>query len=280
MTRVAWGLCLLTLVGCARIGDSFGGDGDDGSDVPDDVTEIPADAWTRLATARCEARSRCDCAEPLDMATCVDAYVAQLSEEVEGLDLDFSPACLEEILDFYAEIRCETGAQTLSFRPQCPLLAGDGREPCVLLSGLEGQGSTCSWSSQCHSDGVCRDGYPFLNSVEIGQPCTRDVAPGQESMPCDYEGYCDPTQYVCVPDVGIGEACPDATACSIEAYCAGPNASAPDTCQPRAKVGDACEPGSGYEGCETLCDDGGCAAIECVDGICQPPPPYVCLGPG
>ena len=227
------------VVGCARIGDSFGGD-DDGSEVPDEVTDVPDDAWTRLATARCEARSRCECAEPLDMATCLDTYVAQLSEEVAGLELQFSPACFEEILDFYAEVRCETWSEVPS-RPQCRLMAGDGREPCIFTS-LPAEASTCRWGSQCHSDGACRDGYPFLH-------------------------------------MGIGEPCPDGTACSLEAYCAGPNAEAPGTCQPTAKVGEACEPGSSYEGCETLCTESACSSIECVDGVCQPPSPYVCLGP-
>lgn len=233
---------------------------------------VPDDAAERFAQARCDARARCECVAPLDVAACREHYRNAFEDGLAALEEPtFSNGCFEEILAFYDSAECDVAAEVgFSGRPRCRLTAGSSAAECTSFNGFAFFACDCRSDLSC-VNGQCRASSGPMAPRQLGEPCSPETS-------CAVDLYCDAALDACLDRPQPGDPCTQDNACEFDFYCRGLHTGA-GTCESRLGIGDACDASDGQYVCDLLCLDAGgdhCQPIACADGVCAAPEPFVC----
>jgi hypothetical protein len=294
----SWMLLLaLTLASCKN------GGGGGGSVTQDDA---PA----AFAALLCQLMETCDCSSSTFQSheECVDAITMESEAgfaEAEAAGLVYDPECMAEYLSALEDIGCATVSELVaesdpetSSVASCKVLSGTATEGEACTSyyqtvygdscaqGLFCTGDTCSnvlnpivkqIGETCDQPGeVCEDGAICTNSPDAPDVnvCTDLPGEGESCMElffCEDGFGCDPSDFLCKPPVGPGEACDGfSTICPDGYFCDDTG----QTCVPLLAEGEACT--------STLqCAEGFWCEAPMVGepGVCTPEAPLVCQIP-
>lgn len=217
----------------------------------------------RVARALCAGYYDCGCEDPYppheSEADCLDTVSDELVARLEqGLNrkLDYDPECLDAQADLLEHVGCTPTNLILRDTELWTLL--DAAERCQTYHGGVNSGEECealitARGGDCEPGLVCND-FSTCASVEVageGQPCTDDVvgcaaglwcieewltgagtcmrlpAVGESCEPtlgqCDFDGWCDFTDYTCRPWAPPGQSCEisqgGVDTCGYQAHC-------------------------------------------------------------
>lgn len=227
-----------------------------------------------------------------DEAECLeqvsDELVARLEQGIDG-GLDYDPACLDAQAELLEALGCASSSDVI-LDPELTRLS-DAAARCHTFHGTvdPGEGECeplpsaraddCSPGHACTEFAMCVTTEPLGESQtcdpEGRQPCApglwcleswvsgaltckRLPGPGQscqEAGVCDFDGWCDTTDFICRPWSTVGQACMTIgymqDSCGYQAHCS------EGTCAALSAEGQPCGPGCA-EGLH--CDDDGVCA--------------------
>jgi hypothetical protein len=295
-------LCVALLSACKTEPDDPDNEGPIEPVAEDEfAAQAAATLCAQLFACQCGDNRATPQTEPLPWATEAEC-VAEKQPDYQAL-LDavlatggtYSPECggrmiaHSERLDCLSQYAYVLGGGDSYDSQVCPLAVNEREvgEPCdPELSFVNdcGEGKACSWEdSTCievgplpvPEGGLCEVGYVDLPCAdglyclynpeedvnrcrppfEVGDPCPNYACYGADLT-------CDTETFTCVPNAGEGESCMT-VGCKAGLYCDGGQ---DFTCVAQYEFGHGCAT-------DAVCADGG----RCIDNVCTPPSPAVCV---
>lgn len=220
----------------------------------------------RYGVGICSARLDC-CDEP-SAQDCVEVHARKLLA-LNRQDITIDEMCLSSLLDFSETLGCKTIAEKL---PICVLATGTGvpGDACDFWGGHGYYAHNCSPRNICLSPTRrCIENFTIVGlGGLVGDRC-------DEYLRCEVGHYCDATGR-CAEMSAEGEPCTDKIGCESSLFCSGLDAGTSGICRAAGGLGDPCDEQDSRT-CERKQNENRVfVQLECVEGRCREPGPYVC----